>query len=168
MTASLNRVPCTVVTGFLGAGKTTLIRHLLPAATYVRFNYPIRSPFIHEAEPDEQLWGQELPTYTGPVYVLVGPSTLSQAEHILMPLVSTDRAVFVGRETAGSNGNITGVMLPGAMAFSFTGMEVLFDDGSTFHGIGIPPTVEVHPTVAALAAGLDDELQAAVDLIAAL
>ena len=40
------------------------------------------------------------------------------SEHILMPLVSTDRAVFVGRETAGSNGNITGVMLPGAMAFS--------------------------------------------------
>ncbi len=27
--ASLARVPCTVVTGFLGAGKTTLIRHLL-------------------------------------------------------------------------------------------------------------------------------------------
>ncbi len=29
MTASAARVPCTVVTGFLGAGKTTLIRHLL-------------------------------------------------------------------------------------------------------------------------------------------
>src|ERR1700746_3819317 len=26
---SLARVPCTIVTGFLGAGKTTLIRHLL-------------------------------------------------------------------------------------------------------------------------------------------
>jgi len=29
MSGSLARVPCTVVTGFLGAGKTTLIRHLL-------------------------------------------------------------------------------------------------------------------------------------------
>src|SRR5476651_1609212 len=29
MTASLARVPCTIVTGFLGSGKTTLIRHLL-------------------------------------------------------------------------------------------------------------------------------------------
>ncbi|APH71058.1 cobalamin biosynthesis protein CobW [Aquibium oceanicum] len=29
MTASFDRVPCTVVTGFLGAGKTTLIRNLL-------------------------------------------------------------------------------------------------------------------------------------------
>lgn len=29
MTASFARVPCTIVTGFLGSGKTTLIRHLL-------------------------------------------------------------------------------------------------------------------------------------------
>ena len=29
MNGSLARVPCTIVTGFLGAGKTTLIRHVL-------------------------------------------------------------------------------------------------------------------------------------------
>lgn len=32
MSASLARVPCTVITGFLGAGKTTLIRHVLQHA----------------------------------------------------------------------------------------------------------------------------------------
>jgi cobalamin biosynthesis protein CobW len=32
MTASVARVPCTIVTGFLGAGKTTLVRHLLANA----------------------------------------------------------------------------------------------------------------------------------------
>jgi cobalamin biosynthesis protein CobW len=32
MTASLARVPCTIVTGFLGSGKTTLIRHILSQA----------------------------------------------------------------------------------------------------------------------------------------
>ncbi len=32
MTGSLARVPCTIVTGFLGAGKTTLIRHVLSQA----------------------------------------------------------------------------------------------------------------------------------------
>jgi cobalamin biosynthesis protein CobW len=32
MNASLTRVPCTIVTGFLGAGKTTLIRHVLANA----------------------------------------------------------------------------------------------------------------------------------------
>jgi cobalamin biosynthesis protein CobW len=33
MNASLARVPCTIITGFLGAGKTTLIRHLLGNAS---------------------------------------------------------------------------------------------------------------------------------------
>lgn len=32
MSQSLTRVPCTIVTGFLGAGKTTLVRHLLANA----------------------------------------------------------------------------------------------------------------------------------------
>jgi cobalamin biosynthesis protein CobW len=32
MNASLARVPCTIITGFLGAGKTTLIRHVLDSA----------------------------------------------------------------------------------------------------------------------------------------
>jgi cobalamin biosynthesis protein CobW len=32
MTSSLTRVPCTIITGFLGAGKTTLIRHVLANA----------------------------------------------------------------------------------------------------------------------------------------
>ena len=30
--SSVARVPCTIITGFLGAGKTTLIRHLLTHA----------------------------------------------------------------------------------------------------------------------------------------
>jgi len=32
LAAQLTRVPCTIVTGFLGAGKTTLIRHVLANA----------------------------------------------------------------------------------------------------------------------------------------
>lgn len=32
MTANLSKTPCTIVTGFLGAGKTTLVRHLLENA----------------------------------------------------------------------------------------------------------------------------------------
>src|SRR6266568_268075 len=33
MSTSSARVPCTIVTGFLGAGKTTLIRHVLEHAS---------------------------------------------------------------------------------------------------------------------------------------
>ena len=30
--SDLSKIPCTIVTGFLGAGKTTLVRHLLENA----------------------------------------------------------------------------------------------------------------------------------------
>ena len=29
--SDLKKIPCTIVTGFLGAGKTTLVRHLVEA-----------------------------------------------------------------------------------------------------------------------------------------
>jgi C-terminal processing protease CtpA/Prc len=52
----------------------------------------------------------------------------------------------VGRQSAGTNGNITGLMLPTGLGFSFTGLEVLFPDSSRFHGVGIVPDVLVEPT----------------------
>ena len=41
----LNRIPATVITGFLGAGKTSMIRHLLQTANGKRLNqvYPVGS-----------------------------------------------------------------------------------------------------------------------------
>ena len=55
----------------------------------------------------------------------------------------------VGRQSAGTNGNITGVQLPGAFAFSFTGMKVTHADGSPFLGLGIVPDVDVKLSAAA-------------------
>lgn len=143
----------------------TLIRRVLGESSSIHFNVHWQTPFGLSLSPSAQDWDPTTPTFDGPVVVLIAPHTQSQAEHILMPLVSTGRATFVGRQTAGANGNITGVMVPGAYGFTFTGMEVLFDDGSTFHGQGILPTVEVHPTVAELAAGEDPELMAALAIM---
>lgn len=143
----------------------TLIQHVLGESTTIQFNVPWRTPFGLSLEPSSQAWASMAPTFDGPVVVLIAPHTQSQAEHIVMPLVSTGRATFVGRQTAAANGNITGAMVPGAFGFTFTGMEVLFDDGSTFHGQGILPTIEVHPTVAGLVAGEDPELTAALAVL---
>ena len=79
-------------------------------------------------------------------------------------LVDAGRVTVVGRNSAGTNGNITGVELPGAFGFSFTGMDVRHADAaqSVFHGIGIVPDVEVPLDAASLAAGVDPELEAAV------
>lgn len=100
------------------------------------------------------------PSFAGPIAVLVGPHAVSAAENFMMML--TERVTFVGRPSAGTNGNITSFYLPGDFLFTFTGMEVLFPDGSDFHGIGITPDVPAEPTQASIAAGRDPVLEAAI------
>lgn len=105
------------------------------------------------------------PSYCGPVALLVGPITVSAAENFSTILVDVGRVTVVGRQSAGTNGNITGVQVPGAFGFSFTGMEVLHNDRSTFHGIGILPDVEVGPQAADFPSGLDRELMKAIEVL---
>jgi C-terminal processing protease CtpA/Prc len=112
---------------------------------------------IYDLEPTSD------PSYAGPIAVLIGPHSVSAAENFLMML--GDRVTYVGKQTAGTNGNITSLYLPGDYAMTFTGMEVLFPDGSTLHGIGILPDVEVWPTQADIAAGDDVVLQAAINVL---
>jgi C-terminal processing protease CtpA/Prc len=105
----------------------------------------------------------ENPSFAGPIALLVGPHTVSAAENFSQMLVGSDRpAVVVGQRSAGTNGNITGVQLPGGFGFTYTGMRVLNVDGSQFHGIGIVPDITVPATAADLRDGVDRDLLAAV------
>lgn len=44
-------------------------------------------------------------------------------------------------------------------------MQVLKHDGSQHHGVGIAPTIPVTPTAAGIAAGRDEVLEQAVELM---
>jgi len=46
---------------------------------------------------------------------------------------------LVGETTAGTNGNVNPIMLPGGYSVTWTGMRVLKQDGTQHHGIGIHP-----------------------------
>ncbi|MCY1020433.1 S41 family peptidase [Pyxidicoccus sp. MSG2] len=105
------------------------------------------------------------PSFTGPIVLLVGPHTVSAAENFSIMLVAQKRVRVVGQRSAGTNGNVTMLQLPGAFRFISTGAEVLFPDRSTFHGVGIVPDVEVAPTAEDLATGRDAELLAAIELL---
>ena len=121
-----------------------------------------------QSETDESQYQRspEDPVYTGPLVVLIGPATVSAGEDILLYLLGSDRELTVmGRQTAGTNGNLTGMDLPGGIYLTFTGMELLWPDGSPFHGSGIIPDIEVLPTAEDLAAGRDTELLAAIALL---
>jgi C-terminal processing protease CtpA/Prc len=103
--------------------------------------------------------------WNGPMVLLVGPITVSAAENFSIMLVQATNLTVVGRQSAGTNGNITGLFLPGQLWFSFTGMGLRFPDGSTFHGVGILPDVEVAPTAADYRDGVDPELVEAIAVL---
>lgn len=104
------------------------------------------------------------PSFSGPIALIVGHATVSAAENFSIMLVDAGRVKVFGRQSAATNGNITGVEAPGAFGFSFTGMEVRHADAqkSVFHGIGIVPEVESQLTAAAFRDGIDPELEDAV------
>ncbi|MCP3057435.1 S41 family peptidase [Myxococcus sp. K38C18041901] len=105
------------------------------------------------------------PSYAGPIVLLVGPRTVSAAENFGIMLTGAQRVTVIGRRSAGTNGNVTRLLLPGQLAVSFTGMGILFPDQSRFHGVGIVPHIEVAPTVQDIATGTDPELLRAIQFL---
>ncbi len=104
------------------------------------------------------------PVYGGPVVLLVGHATVSAAENLSTMLVDAQRVKVMGRRSAATNGDITGVQLPSGFRFTFTGTEVLHADAqkSVFHGVGIVPDAETTLTANALRDGVDPELEDAI------
>jgi C-terminal processing protease CtpA/Prc len=102
------------------------------------------------------------PSFCGSIALLVGPHSVSAAETLATMLFDARRVTVYGdASSAGSNGNIPGIQLPGSIAFTFSGMEVLHADRSRFVGIGIAPKIPVPVTALDLAKGRDPVLAAA-------
>lgn len=113
----------------------------------------------YEVQPDASI------RYRQPVAVLIDENTQSMAEDFCIYIRNARRALFVGSQTAGTNGNITTIDLPAGGRMTFTGMRVLFDDGSRFQNIGIQPDVEVRPTIEGIRSGRDEVLLKAVEVL---
>lgn len=147
----------------------TTVRYLVPEA----FSSPIfRIPRLDGLGPLD--WAESSysftpvdEAFTGPIVLLVSNKSVSAAENLSQMLLQNPQLTVVGQDSAATNGNITGAYLPGGYYQMFTGMKVLNPDGSRFHGVGIQVDVEVTPTQAELAAGVDPELEAAVAVLSA-
>ena len=90
---------------------------------------------------------------------------ISYAESCMGIVEHEKLGAIVGGPTAGTNGNINPVALPGGYRLVWTGMKVLKHDGSRHHGIGIQPTVPVSRTIAGIAQGRDELLEKAVEVV---
>jgi C-terminal processing protease CtpA/Prc len=90
---------------------------------------------------------------------------ISYAESCMGIIEHYKLGAIVGGPTAGTNGNVNPFILPGGYTVMWTGMKVLKHDGSRHHGVGIIPTVPVSRTIAGVAAGKDEFLEKAIEVV---
>ena len=103
--------------------------------------------------------------YGGKVVVLINEDAISQAEHSCMMFEAATDVTFIGTPTAGANGDITYMVLPGNLTVSFSGHDVRHADGRQLQRVGIQPTIKVTPTIRGLIDGRDEILEAAVQFL---
>ncbi len=72
---------------------------------------------------------------------------------------------IVGSTTAGADGNISVIYLPGGIRTAISGIGVYYPNGQETQRIGIVPDVEVSPTIEGIRKGKDELLDKAIELI---
>lgn len=104
-------------------------------------------------------------TYQGKLVVIVNEFSQSQAEYTAMSFKAGKNTTIVGSTTAGADGNVSTVLLPGGLRTMISGIGVYYPDGKETQRIGIIPDVKVEPTINGIKAGRDEVLEKAIELI---
>ena len=105
------------------------------------------------------------PAFRGRVAVLVNELSISQSEYTSMAFRASPNVVVVGSTTAGADGNVSAIPLPGGISTGISGIGVLYPNGGQTQQIGIVPDLEVRPTLAGIREGRDEVLEAAVSYL---
>lgn len=103
--------------------------------------------------------------YTGRVVVLVNELSLSQSEFTALALRATPHCTILGSQTAGADGDIVRLTLPGKLTTRFSGTGIYYPDGQETQRVGIKPDIELRPTIEGVRAGRDELRDRAVELI---
>lgn len=106
-----------------------------------------------------------LRTYKGKLVVLVNEFSQSQAEYTAMAFRAGDNTTIIGSTTAGADGNISSITLPGGLTTMISGIGVYYPNGEETQRIGIVPDIEVKPTVSGIINGKDELLEKAIEVI---
>lgn len=107
----------------------------------------------------------ESPRLAGKIAFLADGRAISAAETCLGIVEHYRLAEIVGGPTAGTNGNINPIALPGGYTVTWTGMKVTKHDGSRLHGVGIRPTAPVERTLRGVAEARDEVLEKAIEIV---
>ncbi len=120
------------------------------------------------SNPGAFAWGDPVslqplaPRFTGTLVILLDETTQSQAEYTAMAFRAAPGAIVVGSTTAGADGNVSEIPLPGGVVTMISGIGVFYPDGRPTQRVGIVPDLVVKPTIAGIRAGRDEVLEAGV------
>ena len=103
--------------------------------------------------------------YKGKVIVIVNEHSQSQAEYTTLAFQASPNVTVIGSTTAGADGNVSAIMLPGGLSTMISGINVLYPDGTETQRKGVKIDHVIHPTIAGIKAGRDELLEKAVALI---
>jgi C-terminal processing protease CtpA/Prc len=103
--------------------------------------------------------------YRGKVVILCNEVTQSHAEYTCMALQTAPGATVIGSQTAGADGDVRYIYLPGGIVTYMTGYGVFYPDGTPTQRVGIVPDIEIRSTVKGIKQGRDEVLERAVQFI---
>lgn len=103
--------------------------------------------------------------YKGKVVVIVNEETQSQAEYTTMAFQSSPNVTVIGSTTAGADGNVSSIILPGGISTMISGIGILYPDGTETQRKGVKIDERIEPTIAGIKAGRDELLERAKAII---
>jgi len=124
-----------------------------------------QQPGLFTLSPSLKVPGTGNKAYKGKIAILINETTQSSAEYHTMAFRTAPNAKVFGSTTAGADGNVSKIMLPGNISTMISGIGVYYPDGTETQRIGIVPDVEVKPTIDGIKNNKDEVLEKAVKWI---
>lgn len=145
----------------------TLSEYLLPEPkSFVKFsNGSLESPGLFTMTNELQVGKINPDYYKGKVVIIINETTQSQAEYTTMALRTAPKAKVIGSTTAGADGNVSRIFLPGGINTMISGIGVYYPDGTETQRVGIVPDIEVKPTIQGIREKKDELLEMAIQII---
>lgn len=136
------------------------------ASEFVKFTNTSNSqPGLFTFTPSLKTQGTGKKSYEGKIAILINETTQSSAEYHTMAFRTAPNAKVFGSTTAGADGNVSDIKLPGNISTMISGIGIYYPDGKETQRIGIVPDVEVKPTIDGIKNNKDEVLEKATKWI---
>ena len=102
---------------------------------------------------------------TNVIVILINETTISRGEFFAMMFEQHPRLTKIGSQTAGADGDVVTIYLPGGITTNMTGIGIYYPDGAETQRVGIIPDIEIKPTIEGVKLNKDELLEKAIELI---